>query len=85
MLIIFWALLGILIGTAAAQKQGFHVAAGVIGGLLLGPLAVLLFMVSGVDSKSDLRKKCPFCANWVKQEALVCQHCKREFPERRKR
>jgi len=29
----------VLIGISAAQRRGFNMAAGVIGGLLLGPLA----------------------------------------------
>ena len=38
-----------LIGVAAAQKKGFSIAAGILGGLLLGPLAFLMFFVSGVS------------------------------------
>ena len=71
---IAWALIGALIGAAAAQKKGFSMVSGVIGGLLLGPLAFLLFFVSGV-SASDQNKKCPHCAEWVKAEATMCKHC----------
>lgn len=71
---LFWPLVGALIGVAAAQRRGFSVAAGVIGGLLLGPLAVFMFFVSGVTS-SDRTKKCPFCAEWIRDEAIVCRHC----------
>lgn len=76
---LFWALLGALIGIAAAQRKGFSVAGGVIGGLLLGPLAVLLFFVSGV-TRGDQQRKCPHCAEWVKPEAKVCKHCHRDLP-----
>jgi hypothetical protein len=47
MLSLFWIVLGALIGVAAAQRKGFSVVAGVVGGALLGPLAVLMFFVSG--------------------------------------
>lgn len=77
--LIGWSLLGALIGVAAAQKKGFSVAGGIIGGLLLGPFAILMFLVSGI-SKDDKRKKCPFCAEFVKAEAIVCMHCKRDLP-----
>ena len=79
MIYLFWPLFGALIGVAAAQKRGFNVAAGVLGGALLGPLAFLLYFVSGIASNSDLRKKCPFCAEWVRPEAIVCPHCQRDL------
>jgi len=72
-----WALIGALIGIAAAQRKGFSIAAGIVGGLLLGPLAVLMFFVSGV-SRADLNTKCPHCAEWIKREAKVCRHCGRD-------
>jgi len=74
---LFWPLLGALIGVAAAQRRGFNVLAGLLGGMLLGPLAVLMFFVSGVTS-SDKRKKCPYCAEWIKEEAIVCPHCRHD-------
>lgn len=78
--LIGWSLLGALIGVAAAQKKGFNMVGAVIGGLLLGPLAVLMFFVSGVTKSDANRKKCPFCAEFVKAEAIVCMHCKRDLP-----
>jgi hypothetical protein len=70
-----WAILGALIGVAAAQKRGFSVVGGVLGGLMLGPLAFLLFFVSGVTSADASNKKCLACAEWIKGEATVCKHC----------
>lgn len=71
-----WTLLGALIGVAAAQRKGFSMLGGVLGGLMLGPLAFLMFFISGV-SGSDQNKKCPHCAEWIKAEATVCKHCHR--------
>ncbi len=73
MIIIFWALFGALIGVAAAQRRGFSTAGGIIGGLLLGPLAILMFFASGH------RKKCPQCAEWVQKKAKLCPHCKSDL------
>jgi hypothetical protein len=75
----FWALLGGAIGAAAAQKKGFSVPGGVAGGIFLGPLAVLMFGVSGVSSAKE-RKKCPFCAEWIQTAATVCKHCRKDLP-----
>jgi hypothetical protein len=73
--ILAWWLIGALIGVAAAQKKGFSMAGGIIGGLLLGPLAFLLFLVTGV-SKHNENRKCPHCAEFVKAEATICKHCR---------
>jgi hypothetical protein len=77
---LFWALLGALIGIAAAQKRGFSMIGGLLGGFLLGPLAVLMFAVNGVATGGE-RKKCPFCAEWIKAEAIVCPHCQRDLAQ----
>lgn len=74
----FW-LLGALIGVAAAQKKGFSMVAGVLGGLLLGPFAFLMFFVSGISAE-DRNRKCPYCAEFVKADASVCKHCHRDLP-----
>ena len=29
----------------------------------------------------DDQKKCPFCAEYVKKDAVVCRYCKRELPQ----
>lgn len=78
-MLLIWPVLGILIGIYAAQKKGFSVVAGAIGGLLLGPLAFLMFFVSGVTRATET-KKCPHCAEFVKFEAMVCKHCGRDLP-----
>lgn len=67
-----WMLVGALIGVSAAQRRGFSVAGGVIGGLLLGPLALLMFFASGN------RVRCPHCQEWINKKATVCPHCQRE-------
>jgi hypothetical protein len=74
---LYWALLGLVIGVAAAQRKGWNLLAGAVGGALLGPLALLLFFVSGV-TRGDQKKKCPHCAEWVQAAAKVCKHCGRE-------
>lgn len=73
--ILGWWIIGALIGYAASQKKGFSPVGGVLGGMWLGPLAFLMFMVSGVTKEDANRKKCPHCAEWVKGDAKICKHC----------
>lgn len=75
-MVIAWMLFGALIGVVASQARGFSLAAGIIGGLLLGPLAVLMFFVSGISPGEAQRRKCPHCAEWVNAEAKICKHCR---------
>jgi len=77
MISLFWLILGAAIGYAASQRKGFSTAGGIVGGALLGPLAVLLFAVSG---GSDQRKKCPYCDEWIQKAASICKHCHKEVP-----
>ena len=69
-----WAMVGVATGYVVAYRRGFSTAKCVAGGLLLGPLAVLLFLL---PADSDVRQqlRCPYCANSVMARARVCQHC----------
>lgn len=78
-MMLFWLLIGALIGAYAAQKKGFSMVAGLLGGALLGPLAILMFAVSRVGDEGK-QVKCPFCAEPVKAEAKVCKHCHKDLP-----
>jgi hypothetical protein len=68
-----WIFIGALLGGLAAQVKGFSMVGGLIGGSLLGPLALLMFLCS------DGRKKCPQCAERVQKDAKLCPHCKSQL------
>jgi uncharacterized protein YgiM (DUF1202 family) len=37
-------------------------------------------VISERNISSGIAKKCPFCANEIKKEAIVCQFCGRDLP-----
>lgn len=76
--IIIWIVCGI--GAAAiASSKGRSAGVWFLGGLLLGPIGLLIvgFMGAPAPSVSSVRK-CPFCAETILREAKVCKHCGRE-------
>ena len=57
----YWVIIGALIGLIAARLKSFNMIGGIIAGLLLGPLALLMFLCSEGGTK------CPFCAKKIKK------------------
>lgn len=84
--LIIWIVCGIIAG-AVYSNRGRSGISGFLIGVLLGPLGIILALVSKpntqeLESRSlasgDL-KKCPNCAELVRGDARVCKHCGREF------
>ena len=73
--VLFWTALGASVGYFAAQRRGFSPIAGVVAGLVLGPLAVALFYVPLRISNTGHPEKCPYCAGRIASDARVCLHC----------
>lgn len=76
--IVVWVLFGI----AAAMFAGFNgrsVAGWFFLGCLFGPFALLFALILGRPEEEGVRK-CPFCAELVKKEAVVCKHCGNDLP-----
>ena len=58
--------------------------------ILIGLIASFIFLLiascmsdtgsSNANHSSGITKKCPFCANEIKREAIVCQYCGRDLP-----
>ena len=72
---LIWAGLGASVGYMPAHRRGFPLATGVIAGLVLGPLAVVLFFVPLSFSHPVQWLKCPYCDGTVPSDARVCHHC----------
>ena len=72
---LLWSVVGAAMGFVAARRHGFSRTRGVVGGLLLGPLAVVLFFAARPVVHDMRRRKCPYCADWVEVNARVCTYC----------
>jgi len=85
---ILWFIL-VFVVASAAKKKGRSYGNFWILSFLLSPLVGLIVLGVMGDNKETLQKqsielgimkKCPFCANDVKKEAIVCQYCGKDLP-----
>lgn len=64
------------------ERQNTIIFAGimtVIGAVFLG-LASKNNVLEGQSNTSSDTRKCPFCAELVKAEAIICRHCQKDLP-----
>ena len=75
MVFLLWPAIGAVVGYVAAQRRGLSLVVGILAGLLLGPLAFVLFFVPGFAVDAVRQQKCPYCAGSVTSDTRVCHHC----------
>jgi hypothetical protein len=76
--IILWVVFAIICGSIASAKGRSSVTWAILG--FIGGLISMLILAC--LPKIEPMKKCPNCANEVKQEAMACYHCGKEFFKR---
>lgn len=79
--VIIWLVAAIVAGILANNKNRSVIGWGI--STLIIPLLVFIVLVLPTikeDTPSYDLKKCPFCAEDIKAEAVICKHCQRDIP-----
>lgn len=63
------------LGAAIGASKGQALQGGLLG-LLLGPIGVIIALVSGATNV----RPCPHCKSKIAFDATACAHCQRDVP-----
>jgi len=74
---VFFIWLTCVVISAVVGAQRGNPLGGTFSGVMLGPLGVLIVLLS----KDKNRVPCPFCAEKIQKKAKICLFCRKELAE----